>query len=133
MHKTLFTNVGQLVNTREHDQLLRGKSLADLPVIRNAWLLVEDTIIADYGSMDQVPTTVSSIDNTFDLTGRLLLPAWCDSHTHLVFAATREEEFVHKIRGLTYAEIAAKGGGILNSAAKLKETSEEELFLQAWK
>jgi imidazolonepropionase len=133
MHKTLFTNVGQLVNMREHDQLLRGKSLADLPVIRNAWLLVEDTIIADYGSMDQVPTNVSSIDNTFDLTGRLLLPAWCDSHTHLVFAATREEEFVHKIRGLTYAEIAAKGGGILNSAAKLKETSEEELFLQAWK
>lgn len=133
MHKTLFTNVGQLVNVREHDQLLRGKSLADLPVIRNAWLLVEDTIIADYGSMDQVPTTVSSIDNTFDLTGRLLLPAWCDSHTHLVFAATREEEFVDKINGLTYAEIAAKGGGILNSAAKLKETSEDELFLQAWK
>lgn len=133
MHKTLFTNVGQLVNVREHDQLLRGKSLADLPVIRNAWLLVEDTIIADYGSMDQVPTNVSSIDNTFDLTGRLLLPAWCDSHTHLVFAATREEEFVDKINGLTYAEIAAKGGGILNSAAKLKETSEDELFLQAWK
>jgi imidazolonepropionase len=132
MHKILFINVGQLVNVREHNQLLRGKSLADLPVITNAWLLVEDTIIADYGSMDQVPTNLSSIDHTFDLTGRLLLPAWCDSHTHLVFAATREEEFVDKIRGLTYADIAAKGGGILNSAAKLKETSEDELFLLAW-
>lgn len=133
MHKTLFRNVGQLVNVREHDQLLRSEALASLPVVKNAWLLVEDTRIADYGSMEEIPPTLSSIDDTFDLTGRLLLPAWCDSHTHLVFAATREGEFVDKIRGLTYAEIAAKGGGILNSASKLNETSEDELFRLAWK
>jgi imidazolonepropionase len=133
MGATLFKNIGQLVNVREQDTLLRGKALADLPVIENAWLLVDAGIIADYGSMDKTPETLSSIKNTFDLTGRLMLPAWCDSHTHLVFAASREEEFVDKIKGLTYSEIASKGGGILNSAAKLKDANEDELFITAWK
>lgn len=132
MRTTLFKNIGQLVNVREKDVLLRGKALADLPVIANAWLLVEDGLIAGYGSMDKIPENLASIKHT-DLTGRLVLPAWCDSHTHLVFAASREGEFIDKIKGLTYAEIAAKGGGILNSAAKLNETSEGDLFMQAWK
>jgi len=133
MRSTLFKNIGQLVNVREQDVLLRGSALADLPVIRNAWLLIEDDVIADYGSMERMPANLADVKNHLDLTGRMVLPAWCDSHTHLVFAASREEEFVDKIRGLTYAEIAAKGGGILNSAAKLHEAGEDELFLQAWK
>jgi imidazolonepropionase len=133
MRSTLFKNIGQLVNVREQDFLLRGSALADLPVIRNAWLLIEDDLIADYGSMERMPANLADVKNHLDLTGRMVLPAWCDSHTHLVFAASREEEFVDKVKGLTYAQIAAKGGGILNSAAKLHAAGEDELFLQAWK
>ena len=133
MRTTLFKNIGQLANVRDQDELLRGHALADLPCIANAWLLVEDGRIADYGPMDTISTSLKNQKNAIDLTGRLLLPAWCDSHTHLVFAASREDEFVDKIKGMTYAEIAAKGGGILNSAARLMDTSEEELFNSAWK
>jgi imidazolonepropionase len=133
MRQTLLKNIGQLVNVREQDFLLRGSALIDLPIIKHAWLLVEDGLIADYGSMEKIPEKLANAKNHLDLSGRMVLPSWCDSHTHLVFAATREEEFVDKIRGLTYAEIAAKGGGILNSAAKLNDASEDELFLQAWK
>jgi imidazolonepropionase len=133
MRTTLFKNIGQLANVRDQDELLRGHALADLPCIANAWLLVEDGRIADYGPMDTISTSLKNQKNAIDLTGRLLLPAWCDSHTHLVFAASREDEFVDKIKGLTYAKIAAKGGGILNSAARLMDTSEEELFNSAWK
>lgn len=130
---TLFKNIAQLVNVRTEDTLLRGKALADLPVIANAWLLIEDGSIADYGSMATMPSTVSMVKDTVDASGSFILPAWCDSHTHLIFAATREEEFVDKIKGLTYTEIAAKGGGILNSAAKIKDASESELFMSAWR
>lgn len=133
MSITAFKNIGQLVNVRVQDHLLRGKELADLPVIKNAWILIEDDRIADYGSMDKMPERLSTIKNTLDLSGRLVLPAWCDSHTHLVFAASRETEFVDKIKGLTYAEIASKGGGILNSAKAVQDTSEDELFNKAWK
>ncbi len=133
MSATLLKNIRQLVNVRDNETLLRGKALAELPVLHNAWLLVEGGLIADFGSMEKMPYGLSAIQEALDLTGRVVLPAWCDSHTHLVFAASREGEFVDKIRGLTYAEIAAKGGGILNSAAKLTETSEDELFNQAWR
>jgi imidazolonepropionase len=133
MRATLFKNIDQLVNVREDDVLLRGKALAELPIISKAWLLVEDGRIIDYGPMDAMSKTLPAGSDTIDLTGRLVLPAWCDSHTHLVFAASREEEFVDKIKGLSYAQIAAKGGGILNSAAKLKDASEDELFQSAWK
>lgn len=133
MATTLITNIKQLVNVREQWTLLRGKELAQLPCIDNAYLLIEDGIIAAYGPMDAIGNLRSTISNKVDATGKLLLPAWCDSHTHLVFAASREHEFIDKIKGLSYAEIAAKGGGILNSARKLNDTSEDELFNLAWK
>ncbi|NML21451.1 imidazolonepropionase [Pseudoflavitalea sp. G-6-1-2] len=133
MATTLFTNIRLLVNTRSESNLLYGKALADLPCVENAWLLVEDDRIAGYGSMDNLPASYSGVRELVDAKGCLVLPAWCDSHTHIVFAGSRESEFVDKIRGLSYAEIAARGGGILNSAGKLREASEDELFNQAWK
>ena len=114
---------------RTDNRLLRGKDLSELHTIDNAYLLVEDNRIAAFGPME---TLTTSTNNTIDIAGACVLPAWCDSHTHLVFPASRESEFVQKIRGATYAEIAAAGGGILNSAKKLKETSEDQLFNQAW-
>jgi imidazolonepropionase len=145
MAATLITNIKQLVNVRDQWPVLRGKELAQLPCINNAYLLVEDDSIAAYGPMEAIGNLPAgrqgkhpdsyrqAIDNVVDATGRLVLPAWCDSHSHLVFAASRENEFIDKIKGLSYAEIAAKGGGILNSARKLNETSEDELFNLAWK
>jgi len=133
MAATLVTNIKQLVNTRTENELLRGEALANLPVINNAFLLIEDGIIADYGSMDEIEKRKFNIENTINALGQFILPAWCDSHTHLVFAASREEEFIDKIKGLSYAEIAAKGGGILNSAKKIEAASEDELFNLAWK
>ncbi|MFN8305539.1 MAG: imidazolonepropionase [Ferruginibacter sp.] len=130
---TLITNIRQLVNTREQTELLRGKALANLPVIDDAFLLIEDGIIAEYGAMYELELKVPNLPvDIIDADGQLVLPAWCDSHTHIVFARTREEEFIDKIRGMSYAEIAAKGGGILNSAAKLNAASEAELFNSAW-
>lgn len=135
----LIKNIKTLVNTREKPQVLRGKELSELPCIDNAFLLVHDEKIEAYGSMDELPTTLLSLSlneneeslPAFDASGRLVLPAWCDSHTHLVFAASREGEFIDKIKGLSYAEIAAKGGGILNSANKLNQTPEDELYEKA--
>ena len=103
--------------------------MKELPKLQNAWLLVEDDRIADFGTMDT--PFEGAVDSTIDCTGRLVLPSWCDSHTHLVFAGNREQEFVDRINGMTYQEIAARGGGILNSANKLQNTFEEELFEQA--
>src|SRR6201985_217310 len=104
-----------------------GNEMAHLPAIENAWLMIENGRILDFGSMDTMPAEMQA-DEITDATGRLVLPAWCDSHTHLVFAAPREQEFVDRINGLTYAEIAARGGGILNSARKLNETDASRLF-----
>jgi imidazolonepropionase len=98
--------------------------------LENAWLCIEDGHISGYGSMTDL--SIPKGHQAFNAAGRMILPAWADSHTHLVFAATREGEFVDKIKGLSYAEIAAKGGGILNSARKLQATSEDELFRLAW-
>lgn len=130
---TLITNIKQLVNVREEPILLRGKELAELPCIENAYLVIEDGVIVEYGAMNEIKKSKLKSQSSVDAAGQFILPSWCDSHTHLVFAASREGEFVDKIKGMSYAEIAAKGGGILNSAKKLNETSEEELFNVSWK
>ena len=130
----IIINIAQLVNVREQPQLLRGIALAELPVIENAFVLIEDGFIADYGTMYELELKVPQLPkHIIDAQRQFVLPAWCDSHTHLVFAASRETEFIDKIKGLSYAEIAAKGGGILNSAEKLNNATEDELFAQAWK
>ena len=129
---TLITNIKQLVNVREESKLLRGKELSVIPSIENAYLVIENGLIAEYGNMQNLKLQASNLKQTIDATGQFILPCWCDSHTHLVFAAGREEEFVDKIRGISYEEIAAKGGGILNSAKKLNEMKEDELFDLAW-
>ena len=133
MPSLLIANIRQLVNVREQSTLLRGRELADLPYIDNAYLLIEDDTIAGYGRMEDLSAANRQLPTAFDANGAFVLPAWCDSHSHLVFAASREEEFVDKIKGMSYADIAAKGGGILNSARKLNDASEEELFNEAWK
>lgn len=132
MAATVITNIKLLVNTREENRLLRGKELSNLPCMENAFLMVQDGIIISYGEMDELGSPEDISNDIIDASGQLVLPCWCDSHTHLVFAASREEEFVDKIKGLSYAEIAAKGGGILNSARKLNNASESELLRLAW-
>lgn len=146
MQKRFITNIGCLVNVRTETHILRGKELSGLPCIYNAYLIIEDGLIAAYGEMKNLESeiqnpksenenlklkTQNSKFKTVDANGATILPCWCDSHTHLVFATSREEEFVDKIKGRSYAEIAAKGGGILNSARKLNATSEDELFEKA--
>lgn len=132
MSVIVIKNIKALVNTRPGNDPLRGKDLASLPVIENAYVLIEDGIIAGYGGMNEwLEKKITGIPEV-DANGGYVLPSWCDSHTHLVFAAPREDEFVDKIRGLGYAEIAAKGGGILNSAMKLQQMSEDQLFNLAW-
>jgi imidazolonepropionase len=134
MASLLITNIKSLVNTRTQYHLLRGKELAGLPCIDNAYLIIEDDTIAEYGRMEDLSTQNPKFktQNSYDASDRFILPAWCDSHTHIVFAASRENEFIDKIKGLSYAEIAARGGGILNSAKKLRDTPEDELFRLAW-
>ncbi|HKH60689.1 MAG TPA: imidazolonepropionase [Flavitalea sp.] len=129
---TIFTNIKLLVNTREKSELLYGRELQNLPSVENAYLVVEDDEIADFGPMSKIPGSRLG-SNSIESSGKMILPCWCDSHTHLVFAESREQEFLDKIKGLSYAEIAAKGGGIINSASKLQEISEDELFNRAWK
>ncbi|MER3471230.1 MAG: imidazolonepropionase [Chitinophagaceae bacterium] len=129
---TLFTNVKGLVGVHQQNELLRGKALAHLPIIEHAYLLVEDDRIAAFGPMSELQLQPEDFNHIINASGQFILPAWCDSHTHLVFAGSREGEFVDKINGLSYADIAAKGGGILNSAKKLNAASEEELFRQSY-
>jgi len=130
--KLLFTNIKELLQVREATVLkLSGKEMNILPTIKNAWLLLEDDKISDYGKMDDLPEV--SVDKTIDLTGKMVLPSWCDSHTHIVYAGNREQEFGQRISGLSYEEIANNGGGILNSAKTLQNTSEEELYAQSAK
>jgi imidazolonepropionase len=130
---TLISNIKLLINTRERFHLLRGKELVELPCIEDGFLIIEDDRIAEYGNMKDVKFRVADFTSHFDASGKMVLPSWCDSHTHLVFAGSRENEFVDKIKGLSYSEIAAKGGGILNSAKKLNATSEDELYRQSYK
>jgi imidazolonepropionase len=135
MSSRLLYNIRQLVNIRTETHPLRGSELAELPALNDAWLLLEDEHIAAFGPMSALPSDLRLLldtDAALDVSGRLVLPAWADSHTHLVFAGSRESEFVDKLKGLSYAEINAKGGGILNSARRLAETSEDVLFTEAW-
>lgn len=127
----LITHIKCLVNIRETSEVLRGAALGVLPCVEDAFLLLDGDRIAAFGSMKDIDQQTLSYVEVIDAKNAFVLPAWCDSHTHLVFAASREDEFVDKIRGMSYEAIAAKGGGILNSARKLQEATEEQLFEQA--
>ncbi len=125
----LFKNIKELLQVRpENVARLSGTEMKTLPRLENAWLLTEDDKIKDFGTMDNYPGTKG--DTEIDASGRILLPSWIDPHTHLVYAGNREQEFVDRIKGLTYEEIANKGGGIINSAKTLQQTSEEDLYQQ---
>lgn len=127
----LITDIKQLVGLHPAEKTrLYGSEMSSLPSIENAWLLIENGKISAFGQMEILPDNDASVERISAEHG-LVLPAWCDSHTHLVFAASREEEFVMKLKGKSYEEIAAAGGGILNSAQKVQQASEEELFLAA--
>lgn len=127
---TLFTHIKSLLQTREEtEKPIIGEELRDLPQIDNAWLLIEDDKIKDYGAMDD--DNLPSADKIMNLEGRYILPTWVDSHTHIVYAGNREQEFVDRIKGLTYEEIANRGGGIVNSAKTLADTSFEDLYAQS--
>lgn len=129
MKRTLITNIKSLVQVEDTArEAVCGKDMAELKTIENAYLLIEDDKIADFGTMD---TLCENADMTIDAKQRFVLPSFCDSHTHLVYAGSREIEYIDKIRGLSYEEIAKRGGGILNSAKRLQEASEEELFEDA--
>ena len=133
MSSLLIVNIGKLVQVREETPSpLRGAQMDILPVMDNAFLLAEKGKISAFGPMFELPQDLlRSVENVIDADGKMVLPSFCDCHTHLVYAGSREIEFIDKIRGLSYQEIAARGGGILNSARLLHETSEEELFRQA--
>ncbi len=125
----LLTNIRSLFQTRTDLKTpVKGKDLSVLPSINNAFLLIKDGQIEDFGSMSSLPSLNVPI---IDCTGQSVLPAWCDSHTHIVYDGSREAEFVDKIHGLSYEDIAKRGGGILNSAARLRTATEDELFDQA--
>jgi imidazolonepropionase len=127
---TLIINIQELLQVRETSiTKVSGAEMAKLPTIKNAFLILKDNLIEDFGSMDNLPEIKA--DKTIDATGKVVLPSWCDSHTHIVYAGNREQEFVDRINGLSYEEIANRGGGILNSAKKLNETSEEEIYEQS--
>lgn len=129
---TVLINIKELIQVRDtHIQKVSGKDMAILPTIKNAFLVIENDRIMGFGSMDNIPS-FSSV-KTIDCTGKMVFPTWCDSHTHIVYAGNREQEFVDRINGLTYEEIANRGGGILNSAKKLQEASEDELYQQSRK
>lgn len=127
---SLIVNIKELIQIREPELLkVAGSDMGILPTIKDAYLLIKDDLIADFGPMDQLANIQA--DTVIDASGKMLLPCWCDSHTHIVWAGTREEEFVDRIKGLSYEQITKRGGGILNSAAKLNQTSEDELYKQS--
>lgn len=128
--KTLFFNIKELLQVRDQSVVkVAGASMKELPCIKNAFLRINNERIEDFGPMSELKDF--NADQVIDSKGHSILPAWCDSHTHIVFAGHREKEFVDRINGLTYEEIAARGGGILNSAKKLQHSSEQELFEQS--
>ena len=128
----LFINIKELVQVRDAAiKKVSGIEMKKLPTIKNAFLLVEDGLIADFGKMEDCPTIITA--EIIDATGKMILPSWCDSHTHIVFAGHREQEFVDRINGMSYEDIANRGGGILNSAEKLQNTSEDELYKESIK
>ncbi len=127
--KTLFYNIKELFQVRENNtSILKGSEMKELPSIKNAFLVVENDLIADYGSMENAPT---DFDESVDVSDKMIMPSYIDSHTHIVYACNREQEFVDRINGLSYDEIYKRGGGILNSVEKLRKTSEDELYNDA--
>lgn len=131
MASMLLYNIGNLLGLLpEGKNILIGEEMATVNSMKNAWLLLENNIIADYGLMEK---GFPDCDNRLNIEGDWIMPAFCDAHTHIVFAQTREEEFEMKISGKTYEEIAAAGGGILNSAEKLAVTNEDDLYNRALK
>ncbi len=136
--KILIRNIKELIQTANKSvSKVSGKEMANLPTIKNAWIFIEDGLIKGLGEMnsfqkDSLFESMNTNDvKTIDATGKMVFPSFCDSHTHIVYAGSREIEYIDKIRGLSYEEIAKRGGGILNSAKRLQETSEEELIEQA--
>lgn len=130
--RVLIENIGILAGIDSHGkQRLCGKEMQSLGILNDAWLLVENGRFAAWGTRAEMPAEGIAADEHVDAEGGAVLPSWCDSHTHIVFAGSREAEFVDKIRGLSYAEIAKRGGGILNSADLLHTLSEDELYRQA--
>jgi len=128
--RTLITNIKELLQVRETSiSKVSGVDMKILPTIKNAFLLIENDVILDFGRMENLRGI--NADKIIDASGKIVLPTWCDSHTHIVYAGNREGEFVDRINGLSYEEIANKGGGILNSAKKLQKTSEEDLYQQS--
>ncbi|WP_104733894.1 imidazolonepropionase [Hanstruepera ponticola] len=127
---TLITNIKELIQVRETNHtLVSGQDMKVLPTIKNAFLLIDHDTIVDYGKMSD--SVGLKADNIIDANNKLVLPTWCDSHTHIVYAGNREQEFVDRINGLSYEDIANRGGGILNSAEKLQNTSEDDLYEQS--
>lgn len=127
----LIKNIKKLIQTEDSPrQWVAGADMAKLPTVDNAYLLINDGVIQDFGPMESVPAVGSNF-KVIDAEGRMVFPSYCDSHTHLVYAGSREVEYVDKIRGLSYEEIAKRGGGILNSAKLLHNTSEDELYSQS--
>jgi imidazolonepropionase len=127
---TLIVNIKELLQIRDIETTkVEGIAMAELPLLNNAWLRIADNLIADFGTMDTCPKIEDTL--IIDATGKTVLPAWCDSHTHIVYAGNRVQEFADRINGLSYEEIANRGGGILNSANKLNETTEKELYQQS--
>jgi imidazolonepropionase len=129
MTKQVYINIKGLVQVRPLPATpLTGSEFQHVPTISNAFLVIENNTVLDFGSMDSFISDEYQAEEIYDYSGRFVLPAFCDSHTHTVFARPRETEFVDKIKGLSYQEIAAKGGGILNSAKHVQALSEDELF-----
>jgi imidazolonepropionase len=124
----LIKNIQSLAGIRSSNHVVKGAAMKQLPAIDNAYLLTEGDSIRAFGPMQDCPERAGTV---IDATGRFVLPAWCDPHTHIVYAGSRENEFIDKINGLTYEEIAARGGGILNSANRLNNTGEQELYESA--
>lgn len=132
--RTLYSNIKQLVGTEAvgtEKKVVKGIAMRELNSIHEAWLLTEKGTIVDFGSMNDIPEGIQ-YDYEENLSGRMILPCWVDSHTHLVFAHWREQEFTERIQGLSYEQIAQRGGGILNSAKRLAEVHEDALFDMAW-
>ncbi|MBT8260651.1 MAG: imidazolonepropionase, partial [Bacteroidia bacterium] len=126
----LITNIKELLQVRETKiKNVKGAEMQILPTLKNAYLLIDNDTIVDYGSMRYLNGL--DAETVIDASNKLVLPTWCDSHTHIVYSGQREQEFVDRINGLSYEEIANRGGGILNSAKKLQNTSEENLYIQS--
>jgi len=130
--RILIYNIKKLLQvSKQTPEIRKGEEMKILPFLENAWMYCEGKKIVNFGLMKDMPSEYYSAEKTFDAVGRIVMPAYCDPHTHLVYAGSRETEFVDKIKGLTYEEIAKRGGGILNSATALHNLPEEELFQQS--